>query len=323
MYIVLVVQSGVSSGRQVCITRGKQVCVGRSSQSDFAFPRDAFISGTHFLLENDEGSCWITDLNSRNGTYVNGHKVERAQLNNGDTIMAGQTIFEVQLEAEDSSLSALEPTMIADSPDGEMQSTVGDASSPELAARVRDDRLLKLLREQFQPLYTVLDTSVDKKLLSSIYNTPHIESLSAAGAATTVGQSTVPLVRLPSDSPLLEFLVREGWGRKWGIYLTCIRDLQELSSHLHHLLTTPAADGAAEFRYYYPPVLRDYLGRCTSEEASRCFGPVEYFLVEAENPEELLQFTHTGSGVRTTVIPLTVSTQRPDRSFWHGNIENL
>ena len=105
MYILLVVQSGLSSGRQVCLPRGKQVCVGRSTQADFAFSKDSFISGTHFLLENDDDTCWVTDLNSRNGTYVNGHRVKRSQLNDGDTIMAGHTVFSVQLKQVDSEIA--------------------------------------------------------------------------------------------------------------------------------------------------------------------------------------------------------------------------
>ncbi len=304
MHIVLVAQSGLSSGRQVCITQGKQVCVGRSSQSDFAFPKDSFISGTHFLLENDEDSCWITDLKSRNGTFVNGQKVERTRLNDGDTIMAGHTVFSVHLQAEDASSPVEDTTTLADASDGDFNPITADGSTPSLASRARQDRLLSLLRNQFQPLYAVLDTSADKRLLSRIYNTPHFEALSDNAAATAVGQCTIHLVRLTGDSALLETLVREGWGRKWGVYFTYSGELQDLPLHLHHLLETKVSEDAEGFPYYSPPILREYLRHCTPQEALRCFGPIDHFLVESESPNELLQFTRTESGARTQVISL-------------------
>lgn len=315
MYILLLVQSGLASGKQVCITRGRQVSIGRSAKSDFSFPKDSFISGTHFLLENDQESCWITDLNSRNGTFVNGQRVQRIRLNDGDSIMAGHTIFTVQLQSDNGVLSAAEPTTWADVGDGEAEPITADGSFAAHLANAREDRLLKLLRDQFQPLYAVLDASSDKKLLSRIYNTPHFEALSDEVANTAVGQYTIHLVRLPADSPLLETLIHEGWGKKWGVYFTYSGELQGLPLHLHQLLETKTTGDEAEFRYYNPSVLRDYLQHCSSEQALRCFGPIDHFLLESETSDELLQFTRTEFGVKTQIISLIDQRHRSSRSF--------
>jgi len=101
MFVMLKVQSGSNLGKRFRITPGQHVRVGRSSPADITFPTDRFVSGTHFSLENDAEKCWITDLNSRNGTFVNGLKVQRIALNDGDTVRAGLTTFAVRLNADD------------------------------------------------------------------------------------------------------------------------------------------------------------------------------------------------------------------------------
>jgi eukaryotic-like serine/threonine-protein kinase len=113
MFIILEVQSGSNSGKRFRITPGQHVCVGRSSQADLTFPTDRFVSAAHFSLENDTEKCWITDLNSRNGTFVNGQKVQRIALNDGDTVRAGLTAFAVRMKADNAGDSGTPPNVAA------------------------------------------------------------------------------------------------------------------------------------------------------------------------------------------------------------------
>ncbi len=285
--------------------------MGRSTQADFAFSKDSFISGTHFLLENDEDTCWITDLNSRNGTYVNGHRVKRSRLNDGDTIMAGHTVFLVQLKTVDEEIErdAESHFSRARDCDAQPEPITSDITPEELAARHRQDRLLQLLRGEFQPLYAVLDEEADKRLLARIYNDPHFESLADTMEGTANAQPKLYLTRLFSDSVLLDMLVRQGWGRNWGIYLTYAGGLHELTKHLRGLFETLKPDREGKFRYYNPGVLREYLMQCTPDEALRCMGPIEHLLVEANVPEKILRFSRTDSAVKINVITLTDPTQ--------------
>ena len=102
MVIVLEVQAGPSLGKSIRVPVGPSVKVGRSAQSDIAFGKDGYLSGTHFSLECDDDACSINDLNSRNGTFVNGKKVQKTLLRDGDTIIAGSTMLAVRLYADDS-----------------------------------------------------------------------------------------------------------------------------------------------------------------------------------------------------------------------------
>ncbi|VTR99176.1 FHA domain-containing protein [Tuwongella immobilis] len=68
--------------------------VGRSTRAHFSLPAsDPFISRFHFVLELNDPLCRLVDLDSRNGTFVNGQKIQVADLFHGDEIRIGQTLF--------------------------------------------------------------------------------------------------------------------------------------------------------------------------------------------------------------------------------------
>ena len=61
---------------------------------------DLYFSRFHFLVEINPPLCRLVDLGSRNGTRVNGKKVSRAELNDGDTIRAGKTMLSIRVEQD-------------------------------------------------------------------------------------------------------------------------------------------------------------------------------------------------------------------------------
>jgi hypothetical protein len=69
------------------------VIIGRDDTSDIALP-DASVSRAHARISRDELGKWsITDLNSTNGTSVNGRKISNARLSYGDQVTVGTTIL--------------------------------------------------------------------------------------------------------------------------------------------------------------------------------------------------------------------------------------
>jgi hypothetical protein len=57
---------------------------------------DAYTSNIHARLFRRDGSLWLEDLGSTNGTWVNGERVETARrLGRGDLLQVGSTVFEV------------------------------------------------------------------------------------------------------------------------------------------------------------------------------------------------------------------------------------
>lgn len=70
------------------------VVIGREG-NDINFPDDPFISGRHAELRNAGGVLSVTDLGSRNGTFVrvNGEQV----LRHGDYVFLGQQLLRVEI----------------------------------------------------------------------------------------------------------------------------------------------------------------------------------------------------------------------------------
>jgi hypothetical protein len=68
----------------------RRVVLGRSRECDIRVP-DANVSRRHAELRQEGATFWIVDLDSTNGTEVNGRRVERAKLADGDRITVGGT----------------------------------------------------------------------------------------------------------------------------------------------------------------------------------------------------------------------------------------
>jgi hypothetical protein len=86
---------GGAPGMSVC-ARGQMLQIGREG-GDLNFPSDLYMSASHCKLEESGGVVTLTDLNSRNGTYVR-IKNER-ELAHGDYIFIGRKLLRVEITA--------------------------------------------------------------------------------------------------------------------------------------------------------------------------------------------------------------------------------
>ena len=67
--------------------------IGRSKDADVQI-EDRYASGIHVRLFSREGRHWVEDMNSTNGTTLNGADLDgEAELVDGDTIQIGDTVF--------------------------------------------------------------------------------------------------------------------------------------------------------------------------------------------------------------------------------------
>jgi serine/threonine-protein kinase len=73
MEVRLVVTEGPHAGTVFPFTGHDTFVVGRSAQAHFRpDAKDPYFSRVHFLVEVNPPRCRLTDLGSRNGTFVNG-----------------------------------------------------------------------------------------------------------------------------------------------------------------------------------------------------------------------------------------------------------
>jgi FHA domain-containing protein len=77
----------------------RRVVIGRSRDCDLQLS-DANVSRRHAELRQEGASYWIVDLASTNGIEVNGKRVKRAKLRDGDRVTLGSTavVFSRQTE---------------------------------------------------------------------------------------------------------------------------------------------------------------------------------------------------------------------------------
>ena len=83
--------------------------LGRMDDNDVV-TKGAGVSRQHAtIMQNDEG-CWLTDLNSRNGTFINGRNIsaQRQQLHHGDHIRLGTSTVSLIFRHDESETVTLQ-----------------------------------------------------------------------------------------------------------------------------------------------------------------------------------------------------------------------
>jgi hypothetical protein len=85
----LVVRSGGGRAGEHFVPRGARTTIGRSPDCDI-FLDDVTVSRNHAVLLAQGDRYVIEDQGSLNGTYVNRHRVESAELEDGDELQIGK-----------------------------------------------------------------------------------------------------------------------------------------------------------------------------------------------------------------------------------------
>jgi sigma-B regulation protein RsbU (phosphoserine phosphatase) len=95
---LLVFRNGVRKGERYWFERG--VVLGRGPLADLEL-KDPAVSRRHALVSWAEERCFVSDLQSGNGTYVNGERVrDPVQLGEGDEVRVGSTCLEFRKSVE-------------------------------------------------------------------------------------------------------------------------------------------------------------------------------------------------------------------------------
>ena len=85
------VTAGSHLGREFQFDQHETLLAGRSSFAQLRLVDDVHFSRNHFRLEVNPPECHLIDLDSTNGTFVNGRRVRQAMLFSGDVIQVGDT----------------------------------------------------------------------------------------------------------------------------------------------------------------------------------------------------------------------------------------
>src|SRR6476659_10544425 len=86
--------SGKYQGGEFPLRPNREIIIGRSSDLDMVLVED-MVSRKHAKITTDDNVVTIQDLGSTNGTFVNGEKVRKADLKDGDRILIGTSIIKI------------------------------------------------------------------------------------------------------------------------------------------------------------------------------------------------------------------------------------
>jgi len=107
--------SGKYQGGEFPLRMDREIVVGRSSDLDMVLVED-MVSRKHAKIAASGDQIVIQDLGSTNGTFVNGEKIKKARLKEGDRILIGTSIIKLiavdnsQIVSEEAARQRLEQT---------------------------------------------------------------------------------------------------------------------------------------------------------------------------------------------------------------------
>ena len=117
-----------------------ELTLGRDPSSDIRFDpdRDDLVSRIHAKLTSIPGSDYgftLTDLNSRNGVFINGNRILGSRaINPGDVIKLGDTGPELEFDLDPRPESAPKLTRFAETPAPPTRESLIPVSTPPLAS---------------------------------------------------------------------------------------------------------------------------------------------------------------------------------------------
>jgi len=127
--VALEVVSGPHQGAHFEFDRYDTFLVGRGSWSHLCLQDDLHFSRHHFRIEIRPPDCYLVDLGSRNGTFVNGNRVNATFLQDGDVISGGKTEIRVSVSSTQSRMPVDAPTVL-----GAFKSTMSSDRAATLTA---------------------------------------------------------------------------------------------------------------------------------------------------------------------------------------------
>jgi Domain of unknown function (DUF4123)/Inner membrane component of T3SS, cytoplasmic domain len=288
--LALRIVSGPTAGAVVSLAEGS-IVVGRASECTIVVP-DPSLSRRHFELLLQGDTCWVFDLESRNGVLVNGAGILRKRVRVGDEITAGDVVFRVEEERA-------RPLAVYVDVAPTLDSTAPPPAAGTLLANLRS----RVPRDPADRLYALVDGAQAHELALMGRLMGHQLYTLFSGTLASMSAHVGPLlVQFDEPSGFLGKWTAE-IGKNSGVLFETSADLETLYAHLRHVfIATDEERNEYFFRFYDPRVFRAFLPTCREDELREFFGPISAWIVEADGAPEYTAYSLGPSGVERRVI---------------------
>src|SRR5262245_32793232 len=91
------VSAGPHAGTVITWKCAGSYLIGRGAHSQLVLAHDLLVSVEHCRLDINEHGCLLHDLESRQGTIVNGTRVSRSWLQSGDAVRIGMSELAIHI----------------------------------------------------------------------------------------------------------------------------------------------------------------------------------------------------------------------------------
>lgn len=189
--LLLHVLQGPDAGKRFPLPANEPQLIGRSTEA--LAITDRSVSRRHAELTPDDGVWYLRDLDSQNGTYLNGQPIwDRVALTPGDKVRCGDTLLVLARELDLPSVAVVSPAAPAPS------ATAIEARLPPNAPLVSDPRF-RLMQE----LASLADLAPDRAALLARTLDHILEEFAADRAAfATLDAGTIRIESSTGSAPL-------------------------------------------------------------------------------------------------------------------------
>lgn len=333
MRAILEVVEGPLVGRRIEIQPGQTIAFGRTTKSDIPIPGDGYMSGKHFQVESADDGFLVRDLGSSNGTFVNGNRVSDLPLQSLDLIAAGSSKFRLHIEEAITDFSKTStipspqpfeytiqqshvplpppippppPLPMAGAPAPPPLPTPAHPVDPWAPFGPRELKILQTLFAGEAPVYAMLDATKDMLVRAFIEACGEpVVALTETLIGNRPGIGCY-LVSVPKTSvKLLDFLVKDGWGKNWGVYCSSHARMEVLTEHLRNTINVYTSTSTPfQLRLHEPNLLRWFLPGLMPHEATALLGPINRFVAEANGGRDIMSFTQNPNGLSVDIVKL-------------------
>jgi len=249
--------------------------VGREAPADIVV-RDRFLSRSHFQLTCEDKLHVLTDAGSSNGTYVNGMRLRGSVLKPRDAIFAGRTAFRFA--------AVLDGKVLLD-------------NLPESPGELLPWQVKLITALEAACAFVVLDGAINPAV-RDLLNQAGVfyQSLYEGEQAADLAAFGPYLAEIQKGGKLMPFLIKVGWGKSWGVFLSTQMGFVDARRHLRHFLMVDIEGGKRVlFRFYDPRVMRVFIPTCDAEQRKEFFGQIEGIYVESEKETAVHRFAADSS----------------------------